>query len=139
MASFSELQELHEQRLDPKRVLESFFRMESEFHADSVQRIFDQLNKCFSSGGVKGKTLTQLSVGPLFQYLFLASDYFTEIIIGGSTDKCISEIEKWRTNAPGAVDCSHAAKLTCELQGNRSVFCTDWCLKSNVCRACMKV
>ncbi|XP_078496183.1 nicotinamide N-methyltransferase-like [Lissotriton helveticus] len=130
MESVSNLSELQEAHLDPKKLLETFFLQESEFHEDSIQRIFDLLNRAYSPGSVKGKTLIQMSVAPLFQYLFLASEYFKEIIIGGSTDKCISEIEKWRTNAPGAIDCSHAAKLTCDLQGNRDA----WTEKQNMLR-----
>ncbi|XP_078496188.1 nicotinamide N-methyltransferase-like [Lissotriton helveticus] len=134
MASFYELKELHDKYLDPKELMESFFQQESDFQEDSIYRIFDLLNKAFSSGAVKGKTLIQLSIAPLFQYLFLASQYFEEIIIGCSTDKCNLEVEKWRTNAPGAIDCSHAAKLTCELQGNRDA----WAENQNMLRGKIK-
>ncbi|XP_078496182.1 indolethylamine N-methyltransferase-like [Lissotriton helveticus] len=122
MASCSDLQALHEQRLDPRAMLDTYSGENSGFHEDSVKWIFTRLHKTFCSGDVKGETLCQLSIGPYFHYILPCCDYFTEIIIGGSTDKGIAEVEKWLKNAPGAIDCSHAAKLTCELQGNREVW-----------------
>ncbi|XP_078496190.1 nicotinamide N-methyltransferase-like [Lissotriton helveticus] len=119
MASFSELQELHNCYLEPRSLMSKYVGRESAFIEDSIRRVFPLLNKTFSSGRVKGEMLIQLSIGLYFQFLFPVLEYFTEIIIGNSTDQAVLEVEKWRANAPGALDCSHAAKLICELQGNR--------------------
>ncbi|XP_078496193.1 indolethylamine N-methyltransferase-like [Lissotriton helveticus] len=130
MASFAALQAIHDLHLDPKAMLDTYSGENSGFKEDSVKWIFTRLNKTFSLGEVKGETLMLLSIGPYFPYMFPACDYFTEIIISVSTDKGIAEVEKWLKNAPGAIDCSHTAKLTCELQGNRET----WVEKQDVLR-----
>ncbi|KAJ1196433.1 hypothetical protein NDU88_000304 [Pleurodeles waltl] len=59
-----------------------------------------------------------MSIVPFFQWALPACEYFTDIILSCSTEKCNSEVEKWRTNAPGAMDWTHAAKMICEIEGN---------------------
>ncbi|XP_069064971.1 nicotinamide N-methyltransferase-like isoform X1 [Pleurodeles waltl] len=128
MKTCSEVQALLDEHLDPKALLDTYTGENSGFLVDSVQWIFTRLNKTVSSGSLKGETLIQFSIGPYFPYLLPVSECFTEIIIAGATDKGVAEVEKWRTNAPGAIDFSHAAKLACELQGNRE----PWTEKQNM-------
>ncbi|XP_078496189.1 nicotinamide N-methyltransferase-like [Lissotriton helveticus] len=122
MATFADLKKIHDEHLDPKKVVECYTSKESEFEKDSIKSLLGSLTKAFPAAGVEGKTMIMLSVAPFLQYLLPVCESFTEIIIGGSTDKCISEIEKWKTNAPGAIDFSYAAKAMCELQGNRDAW-----------------
>ncbi|XP_078496202.1 indolethylamine N-methyltransferase-like [Lissotriton helveticus] len=135
MAYTSDLKELHERLLDPKKLMDIYAGPQSGFREDTVTRMIEALNKTFSLGGVKGQTLIYLSIGPYVLYLLPTCDYFEEIVIGGPTDQCLAEVEKWRTNAPGALDCSHAAQLTCELEGNREA----WQEKQNVLQSKMKL
>ncbi|XP_078496181.1 nicotinamide N-methyltransferase-like [Lissotriton helveticus] len=122
MSSFSELKELHDRHLDAPMVLETFTANDSAFLGDSVIQMLPSFNKIFTSGAVKGELLIALSIAPYFHWTFPACDYFTDIILGASTDQCVAVIEKWWRNDPGAVDWSHAAKALCELQGNRDAW-----------------
>ncbi|XP_078496149.1 indolethylamine N-methyltransferase-like [Lissotriton helveticus] len=118
MAFFSELKEFHDRYLDPALLMKMFFTKDSPFPDDTSNRIFPLLCKTFSSGVVKGELLIAMSIVPFFQWALPACQYFSDIILSCSTDKCISEVEKWRTNAPGAMDWSQAAKMICEIEGN---------------------
>ncbi|XP_078496178.1 nicotinamide N-methyltransferase-like [Lissotriton helveticus] len=122
MASFSELKELHERYLDAAIIMDTYTANDSAFLNDSVMQMLPSFNKIFTSGGVKGELLINLSCGPSIQWVIPACDYFSDIILGGSTDQCVAVIEKWRRNEPGAVDWSHVTKALCELQGNSDAW-----------------
>ncbi|XP_069062025.1 nicotinamide N-methyltransferase-like [Pleurodeles waltl] len=119
MASISELKELHDQYFDFTMLMDTYLVRDSAFIDDAFTRMLPVFNNIFMSGCVKGEVLIDLAYGPFFEWTFPACDYFSDIILGGSTDKCIAELEKWWKNEPGALDWSHAAKAFCELQGNR--------------------
>ncbi|KAJ1196441.1 hypothetical protein NDU88_000312 [Pleurodeles waltl] len=99
--------------------MDTYLVRDSAFIDDAFTRMLPVFNNIFMSGCVKGEVLIDLAYGPFFEWTFPACDYFSDIILGGSTDKCIAELEKWWKNEPGALDWSHAAKAFCELQGNR--------------------
>ncbi|XP_078510208.1 indolethylamine N-methyltransferase-like [Lissotriton helveticus] len=134
MASSYDLKELHDRYLEPILFMETYIGKEATFIEDTSMQIFPLLCKTFSSGVVKGEMLIVLSVGPFFQWALPASEYFTDIIFASSVDKCISEVEKWRTNAPGAINWSHAAKMVCEIEGNRET----WIEKETIFRTIIK-
>ncbi|XP_078496167.1 nicotinamide N-methyltransferase-like [Lissotriton helveticus] len=134
MASFSDLQELHDRHLDATALFTDFMAKDSAFLYDAITQMLPSFNKIFTSGAVKGELLIELSHAPYFQWTFPACDIFSDIILGGSTDQCVTEIEKWRRNDPGAVDWSHATKSLCELQGNRDA----WPEKQNRLRRIIK-
>ncbi|XP_078496059.1 nicotinamide N-methyltransferase-like [Lissotriton helveticus] len=122
MASFSEPKELHDLYLDATAPVTAFIAKDSALHDDAITRMLPSFNKIFSSGAVKGELLIELSHAPFFHWTFPACDYFSDIVLGGSTDQCVAVIEKWWRNEPGALDWSHAAKALCELQGNRDAW-----------------
>ncbi|XP_078496170.1 nicotinamide N-methyltransferase-like [Lissotriton helveticus] len=122
MASFSDLQELHDRHLDATAPVTEYIAKHSAFLDDAITRMLPSFNKIFSSGAVKGDLLIELSIAPYFHWTFPACDYFSDIVLGGSTDQCVTVIEKWRRNEPGALDWSHVAKALCELQGNRDAW-----------------
>ncbi|KAJ1196432.1 hypothetical protein NDU88_000303 [Pleurodeles waltl] len=117
MASFIELKELHDKFLEPKLLMDTYTGKDAPFVKDTVTRVIPLLSKAFSSGCMEGEMLVALCFGPFFQWAFPACEYFTDIIICSPNDKCLTELEKWRLNEPGAIDWSHAAKAFCELQG----------------------
>ncbi|XP_078496154.1 indolethylamine N-methyltransferase-like [Lissotriton helveticus] len=127
MASSSELKEFHKRYLEPSLLMERYFGEESPFLDDTSNRIFPLLCETFSSGVVKGETLIAMSIVPFFQWALPACEYFTDIILSCETDKCISEVEKWRTHAPEALDWSYSAKLICEIEGKGE----EWPEKQN--------
>ncbi|XP_078496153.1 nicotinamide N-methyltransferase-like isoform X2 [Lissotriton helveticus] len=115
--------------------MEMYFGKESAFRDDTSNQIFPLLCKTFASGVVKGETLIAMSIVPFFQWALPACEHFTDIILSCPTDKCISEVEKWRTNAPGALDLSHAAKMICETEGKGK----EWPEKQNKLRRKIKL
>ncbi|XP_078496171.1 nicotinamide N-methyltransferase-like [Lissotriton helveticus] len=118
MASFSDLKELHDRYLDATAPVTAFMAKDSAFLDDAIERMLPSFNKIFSSGGVKGELLIELSYAPFFHWTFPACDYFSDVVLGGSTDQVVAVIEKWRRNEPGALDWSHVAKALCEHQGS---------------------
>ncbi|XP_078496056.1 indolethylamine N-methyltransferase-like [Lissotriton helveticus] len=80
------------------------------------------------SGAVKGGSLIQVSISPLIHFTMAACEYFTEITFACLNDKSMEELRKWLKNEPDALDCSHAIKLFCELQGSSET----WIEKQNI-------
>ncbi|XP_078496162.1 nicotinamide N-methyltransferase-like [Lissotriton helveticus] len=117
MESVYKLKERHDQLLEPKMLMDMYTGKDAPFLTDTVMRVIPLLNKAFASGGVKGDRLIALCFGPFFNWAFPACENLKDIIICCPNDKCINELEKWRTNAPGAIDWSHAVKAHCEVQG----------------------
>ncbi|XP_078496058.1 nicotinamide N-methyltransferase-like [Lissotriton helveticus] len=122
MASFSELKELHDRHFDATEPITEHLAKDSAFLDDAITRMLPSFNTIFASGCLKGELLINLSYAPYFHWTFPACDNFSDIVLGGSTDQCVAEIEKWWRNEPGAVDWSHVAKALCELQGNRDAW-----------------
>ncbi|KAM4696023.1 indolethylamine N-methyltransferase-like [Rhinophrynus dorsalis] len=69
------------------------------------------------TGTVKGDTLIDLTVTPLVFHLLVAADYFKEITMLESNDRCLRHIKMWLNNEEGAIDWSHAAMFACALNG----------------------
>ncbi|XP_069473392.1 indolethylamine N-methyltransferase-like [Ambystoma mexicanum] len=134
MASNSTLNDFFEKYFDPRKMMQSYTANESSFFDDTILQLFRPLVKTFSSGGVQGETLIDMSAGLYFQYLFPASEHFKEITITVSSDKTIPEVEKWLRDEPGAVDMSYAAKVVAELQGNLE----NWIENQNIFRTKVK-
>ncbi|XP_078496187.1 nicotinamide N-methyltransferase-like [Lissotriton helveticus] len=130
MASFSELKELHDRYLDATAAAETFTSKDSAFLVDGITRMLPFFNQIFTTGLVKGELMIELSYAPFLEWAFPACDNFSDIILGGSTDQCVTAIEKWRRNEPGALDLSHVPMALCELQGNRDA----WPGKENMLR-----
>lgn len=122
MASSCSLKELHHQYLDPDVLIETYFAKESAFLEDTSLQLFPLVCKAFSSGPAKGELLIAMSMVPFFQFALPACDYFRDIYLACSTEKCISAVEKWWRNSPEATDWSHALKATCETEGNREAW-----------------
>ncbi|XP_031746611.1 nicotinamide N-methyltransferase isoform X2 [Xenopus tropicalis] len=80
------------------------------------------LYKLFSSGSVKGETLINLSVGSDMSKIFVAADFFKNIILLESSDCCMKAIESWIRNEPGAAEQSHAAEFVCSLIGQSAGY-----------------
>ncbi|KAJ1196398.1 hypothetical protein NDU88_000269 [Pleurodeles waltl] len=134
MASFSSQKELQDRYFDARTMMMQFTAEGSDFLKDTIDDLFPLLNKTFSVGDIKGEVLIQMSIGIYFPYILPACEPFRDIYVGGSTDKCITELEKWRKNAPDAVDFSYAAKVAYKEQSNREC----WTEKQNMLRMKMK-
>ncbi|KAG8430007.1 hypothetical protein GDO86_018640 [Hymenochirus boettgeri] len=71
----------------------------------------------FHAGSVKGDTIIDISSGLFMFQLYVAADYFQNIIMIESSDWSVEEIQKWIKNEPDAVDTSHMAAFACALKG----------------------
>ncbi|XP_078496186.1 nicotinamide N-methyltransferase-like [Lissotriton helveticus] len=118
MASFSAQQELLDRYFDARTMMKQFTCKESSFREDTMIHIFPLLNKTFSMDAVKGEVLIQMSIGLYFPYTLPACEHFRDFIVGGPTDECIAEVEKWRTKAPDAIDINYAVEVASEHQAN---------------------
>ncbi|KAG8447453.1 hypothetical protein GDO86_014804 [Hymenochirus boettgeri] len=82
-----------------------------------MEVIMKHAYKVLSSGCVKGDTIIDVSLGLYMFQLFVAADYFKNIILIESSDSSVDEIQKWIKKEPGAVDKSHMAMYACALKG----------------------
>lgn len=73
--------------------------------------------KVFSSGMVNGKTLIDISLGPIIVHLLAICEFFEEISILKFNDDSIRELELWMNKNPDAFDWTHTSKLFMELKG----------------------
>ncbi|KAG8447455.1 hypothetical protein GDO86_014806 [Hymenochirus boettgeri] len=88
----------------------------------------------FHAGSVKGDTIIDVNLC-LFRFpLFVAADYFKNIIKIESSDCSVEEIQKWIKKEPGAVDKSHLAMLACALKGKS----TGWKEQEDKLRGAIK-
>ncbi|KAM5164217.1 indolethylamine N-methyltransferase-like [Mantella aurantiaca] len=70
-------------------------------------------------GRVAGKTLIDISFGSFIHHLYSASNYFQEIVVLKSIEKCIMELSRWLHDRTGAYDWTHTSATAAELEGNR--------------------
>ncbi|XP_056397732.1 nicotinamide N-methyltransferase-like [Hyla sarda] len=69
-------------------------------------------------GHVKGDSLLEMGAAGMVFPLFSASNVFKNIYVMDTTNTSVRHIKKWLEKGDEATDWSHAAKLTCELEGN---------------------
>ncbi|CAI9618743.1 unnamed protein product [Staurois parvus] len=84
----------------------------------------EKFNSAFSTGDIKGDVLIDISAGPVIHHLYLAQEYFKDIILLKPTDHCILEVKKWKTSRTGAFNWSHSFTLATEMAG-KSDQCED--------------
>ncbi|KAM5164260.1 nicotinamide N-methyltransferase-like [Mantella aurantiaca] len=68
---------------------------------------------------VAGNTLIDISFGSLIHHLYSASNYFQDIVVLKSNEKCIMELSRWLHDRTGAYDWTHTSAAAAELEGNR--------------------
>ncbi|KAG8447451.1 hypothetical protein GDO86_014802 [Hymenochirus boettgeri] len=107
----------HDEEFDPCCLCETYAGYDRLYNEDAMEEIMENVYKVLSSGCVKGDTIIDVSLGLYMFQLFIAADYFKNIILIESSDSCVDEIQKWINNEPGAVDKSHMAAFACALKG----------------------
>ncbi|XP_078496402.1 nicotinamide N-methyltransferase-like [Lissotriton helveticus] len=128
MASGMSLKEMYEKLYDPRKLLQRYYEEAGDYVEDTVNQLFPAYLRILSSCAVKGGSMIYICTAPLIHYILPACEYFTEITVACLNDKSIQELQKWVKNEPDAVDCSHAIKLLCELQGSSET----WIEKQNM-------
>uniref|UniRef100_A0A8C5RAI5 N-methyltransferase n=1 Tax=Leptobrachium leishanense TaxID=445787 RepID=A0A8C5RAI5_9ANUR len=74
--------------------------------------------KILESGHIKGDTMIDLSTGPCICQLFPFCNIFKDFIILEFNESCMKTLQKWLHKEPGALNWSHVAKITAELEGS---------------------
>ncbi|XP_069495850.1 nicotinamide N-methyltransferase-like [Ambystoma mexicanum] len=120
MASRSARCVLYEKHYKAEHALAAYQHADSEFLEDS-QLILTELFGFFSSGDVTGDTLIHYGGCHLLGFLFPACGFFKEIILAEFLETRLQAARTWINKEPGAFDWSLAAKIVCELEGNREI------------------
>ncbi|XP_063791596.1 indolethylamine N-methyltransferase-like [Pseudophryne corroboree] len=108
----------HSEEYDPVGFIQTYTDPANEkFRQYIMEHSIALINKSFSSGLVKGNTLIDLSVAPLFGHLLVIANTFKEITIVDSSETNRQETEKWLKQDSGAVDWSAWAKIVSSLTG----------------------
>ncbi|XP_077334688.1 nicotinamide N-methyltransferase-like [Lithobates pipiens] len=92
---------------------------EMAFNFECLKYPIKKFYDTFSSGEFKGDVLIDVTIGPFIQHLFVALEYFRDIILLKPSDHCIVEVKKWTDSRTGAFDWSHCSTLATEMEGNR--------------------
>ncbi|XP_069468874.1 nicotinamide N-methyltransferase-like [Ambystoma mexicanum] len=120
MADSSSMKRLYEQYCIPQFVVKTYFRAECSFVHDTITQKLEQLQRAFTTYGIKGNTLIGLCIAPTIHQYIAACDYFKEIIATTYTESCLEELQKWLKNDRGAYDWTSLLKYACELEGDRN-------------------
>ncbi|KAG8453220.1 hypothetical protein GDO86_000013 [Hymenochirus boettgeri] len=107
----------HDDEYDARCEFETYLGSNKPFKEDLLEDVMKIVYKMFSSGSVEGDTIIDISSGLFMFQLFVAADYFQNIIMIESSDWSVEEIQKWIKNEPDAVDTSHMAAFACALKG----------------------
>ncbi|KAM5163679.1 indolethylamine N-methyltransferase-like isoform 1-T1 [Mantella aurantiaca] len=89
------------------------------FRDDTLKFPMMNLHYQFSSCRVVGKTFIDISTGSYIHHLYSASNFFQEIVVLKSSEKCIMELSRWLHDRTGAYDWTHTSAAAAELEGNR--------------------
>ncbi|XP_077105825.1 nicotinamide N-methyltransferase-like [Ranitomeya variabilis] len=113
-----------EDDFDSKQLMEQYFsdNPKTNLSADFLEFPMKNLTKTFSEGKIKGDTLIDLSVGPMVCHLLAACDYFKNIIVLKSRDRCITELKKWADSQTGLLDWGYVAKRYVDPEGKSENF-----------------
>ncbi|XP_069601069.1 indolethylamine N-methyltransferase-like isoform X2 [Ranitomeya imitator] len=84
---------------------------------ESTMNMLRCFYQVFSSGLVSGKTLIDISLGPIIIQLLSVCEFFEEISILKCGDASIKELELWKNKDPEAFDWTHTSKLFMEIKG----------------------
>ncbi|XP_063813304.1 nicotinamide N-methyltransferase-like [Pseudophryne corroboree] len=120
----------HKHGYDPHKVMATYFSRDTKrcFFQESTINIMTALHKAFSSGIVKGKSLVDISFGPMIFQLFAICEFLEEITVLEFNDLCIKELEKWLKKDPDAYDWSHTLEILTDLKGSRFGITFPFCL-----------
>ncbi|XP_040182604.1 nicotinamide N-methyltransferase-like [Rana temporaria] len=70
-------------------------------------------------GQAMGNFLIDLSIGSFIHHLYSASNFFKEMVVLKSNEKCIMELSRWLHDRTGAYDWKHASTVVAELEDKR--------------------
>ncbi|XP_040275221.1 indolethylamine N-methyltransferase-like [Bufo bufo] len=105
--------------VNAKRFLHEYFSQNVPYSIfkESTIDMMKCFYKAFSSGLLSGKTLTDVSLGPIIVHLVSVCEFVEEISILEVNDASIRELELWKDKDPDSFDWTHTLKLFMELKG----------------------
>ncbi|MEE6484647.1 hypothetical protein FKM82_013962 [Ascaphus truei] len=114
----SSYKQYHHVDIDPRIILDTYACAENnDLQDEMVEYPLKQLYKAFTSGGVSGDTLIDITMGPALFHLLSASEIFKEIIVLEPVETHHAELEMWLKKDPGSFDSSHLSKYVCDMEG----------------------
>ncbi|XP_063813286.1 nicotinamide N-methyltransferase-like [Pseudophryne corroboree] len=110
----------HMHEFNPLALLDAYFSPKADAHLfqESTTNIMQVLHKAFTSGYVTGKTLIDISPGPIIFQLLAICEFLEEITVLEFHDFCIKELEKWMNKEAEAFDWTHALTFMTGLKGS---------------------
>ncbi|XP_075460183.1 nicotinamide N-methyltransferase-like [Ascaphus truei] len=126
----------HHVDIDPRIILDTYACAENnDLQEEIVEYPLKQLHKAFTSGGVSGDTLIDITMGPVIFHLLSASEIFKEIIVLDPVETHHAELEMWLKKDPGSFDWSHLSKYVFDMEGKGE----GWQEKEDKTRAVTRV
>ncbi|KAM5163577.1 indolethylamine N-methyltransferase-like [Mantella aurantiaca] len=108
-------------------------KKDMDFRDDILKFPMANLHYQLSSRRVAGNTLIDISLGSFIHQLYSASNYFQDIIVLKTNEKCIMEQSRWLHDRTGAYDWTHTSSTAAELEGDRDQLQEKECrLKSSI-------
>ncbi|XP_068099308.1 indolethylamine N-methyltransferase-like [Hyperolius riggenbachi] len=109
----------HEHEPDSRTMLETYYSGDHDmtFKDDALMGPTEKLHNTLSMGHMTGEILIDISSGPLVHHLYSACEFFREIILMRTNEKCIMEIMKWHDDRTGAFSWGHVAAHVTNLEG----------------------
>ncbi|XP_068099302.1 indolethylamine N-methyltransferase-like isoform X2 [Hyperolius riggenbachi] len=109
----------HKHEPDSRTVLQTYFseNPDEAFKDDGMLFPMEKLHNAFRVGHMAGEILIDISAGPLIYHLYSACEFFREIILMRTNEKCIMEIMKWHDDRTGAFCWGHTTAHVTDLEG----------------------
>ncbi|XP_068099277.1 nicotinamide N-methyltransferase-like [Hyperolius riggenbachi] len=119
----------HQHDHDSRRMLETYYseNPNMEFKEDTLTLPLEKMHKALAMGHIAGKLLIDISTGPLIHHLYTACEFFKDIILLRTNEKCILEILKWHKDRTGAFCWGHTTTHVTDLEGK-----SDQCEKKEM-------
>ncbi|XP_077312255.1 nicotinamide N-methyltransferase-like [Lithobates pipiens] len=110
----------HIHGMDSREYSNSFFSdKDTAFADDSLRFPMMNLHYWFCRGHCKGDFCIDITVGSIIHHLYSASNFFKEMVVLKSNEKCIMELSRWLHDRTGAYDFKHASSVVAELEEKR--------------------
>ncbi|XP_040286058.1 nicotinamide N-methyltransferase-like [Bufo bufo] len=110
----------HKHGFDSRQHLEHYLsdKPDMAYAEDLLIFPIENLKKTFAEGHIKGDILIDLSIGSMVHPLYSACEFFKNVIVIKTRDRCIMELKRWVDKHTGAFDWGHAAKLHVDMEEN---------------------
>ncbi|XP_077312256.1 nicotinamide N-methyltransferase-like [Lithobates pipiens] len=111
----------HIHGMDSREYSNSYYsdKEDMAFADDSLRFPMMNLHYWFCRGQAKGNFCIDITVGSIIHHLYSASNFFKEMVVLKSNEKCIMELNRWLHDRTGAYDWKHASSVVADLEEKR--------------------